>query len=172
MAKMDMSKMAGERHEHKSMSSRNMLNATKILNDIGLKRGYKFLDAGSGEGYFSIEEKKEIGEKNLGNIEATVADLSLMLSLADESIDVVFISNVLHGLVANGEWERALKEVSRVTRASGKLAVVEFKKGESPMGPPLSIRLSLEEVEFARSRSLFSAKALHLKSLLIRAEVA
>ena len=174
-----MSKVVEKRHEHKGMSSRDMLDAMKILNNIGLNEGDRFLDAGCGDGYFSIAAaevvgargrvyafdmdrdaigrlEKEIAEKRLANIEAKVVDVSLMLPLADESVDVVFISNVLHGLVANGESEIALKEVSRVTRRHGKLVVVEFKKNETPMGPPLSIRLSPEEVEMLTKSYGFS----------------
>ena len=57
------------------------------------------------------------------------------------------MSNVLHGLVANDEAEGTLKEIFGVTAHSGRLAIVEFKKQESPHGPPLSIRLSADEVE-------------------------
>ena len=165
-----MSNVSEKKHEHKGRSSRSMLDARKILKDIGLKSGDQFLDAGCGDGYFSIAAaeivglggrvyafdvdgdgigrlQKEIAEKKLANIEARVADVSGLLPLADESVDVVFISNVLHGLVANDEWERALKEVARVTRHQGTLAIVEFKKIGTQMGPPLSIRLSPEEVE-------------------------
>ena len=165
-----MSNVSEKKHEHKGRSSREMLDARKILKDIGLKSGDKFLDAGCGDGYFSIVAaevvglggrvyafdvdgdgigrlQKEIAEKKLANIEARIADVSRLLPLADESVDVVFISNVLHGLVANGESEGALKEVARVIKPHGKLAIVEFKKNETPLGPPLSIRLSQEEVE-------------------------
>ena len=103
--------------------------------------------------------QKEIAEKKLANIEARVADVSRLLPLADESVDIVFISNVLHGLVANGESERALKEVARVIKPQGKLAIVEFKKNETPMGPPLSIRLSPEEVEMLAKGYGFSKVA-------------
>ena len=177
-----MSNMAEKRHEHKGMSSRDMLDAMKILKDIGLTKSDRFLDAGCGDGYFSIAAskvvgdkgrvyafdvdsdaigrlEKEIAEKKLANIEAKVADVSMTLPLEDESVDLVFISNVLHGLVANGESERALKEVARVTRHQGKLAVVEFKKNETPMGPPLSIRLSPEDVEMLAKGYSFSKVA-------------
>ena len=116
-----------------------MLDGRKILNDIGLKSGDQFLDAGCGDGYFSEAAaevvgpggrvyafdvdgdgigrlQKEIAEKKLANIEARIADVSRLLPLADESVDVVFISNVLHGLVVNGESERAMKEVARVIK--------------------------------------------------------
>ena len=108
--------------------------------------------------YFSAEQK-EIAEKKLANIETRIADVSRLLPLADESVEVVFISNVLHGLVANGEWERALKEVARVIKPHGKLAIVEFKKNETPLGPPLSIRLSPEEVEMLAKGYGFSKVA-------------
>ncbi len=177
-----MQNAAEKRHEHKGMSSRGMLDAMKILKDIGLKNGDRFLDAGCGDGYFSIAAaeivgdgglvyafdadrdaigrlEEKIAEKRLANIEAKVADISMAIPLADESVDMVFISNVLHGLVANGESERALKESARVTRHLGLLAVVEFKKNETPMGPPLSIRLSPEEVELLAKSYGFSRAA-------------
>jgi ubiquinone/menaquinone biosynthesis C-methylase UbiE len=176
-----MSNASEKKHEHKGRSSREMLDARKILSDIGLKSGDQFLDAGCGDGYFSIAAaeivgpggriyafdvdgdgierlQKEIAEKKLANIEARVADVS-KLPLADGSVDVVFISNVLHGLVANDESESALKEVARVTRHQGMLAIVEFKKIETPMGPPLSIRLSPEEVEALAKGYCFSKVA-------------
>jgi hypothetical protein len=52
------------------------------------------------------------------------------------------MSNVLHGLVANGEADSTFKEIARVTAP-----IVEFRKQESPHGPPLSIRLSSEDIE-------------------------
>jgi len=177
-----MSRVSEKKHEHKGMSSRKMLDAMKILKDIGLNKGDRFLDAGCSDGYFSVAAagivgdggrvyafdvdsdalgrlQKEIDEKKLANIEARIADVSMLLPLADESVDIVFISNVLHGLVANGKSETALKEVARVIKPQGKLAIVEFKKNESPMGPPLSIRLSPEDVEVLAKSYGFSKVA-------------
>ncbi len=156
-------------HEHKGRSSRGFLDASKILGDIGLKEGDYFLDDGCGDGYISIAASEivgkngrvyavdideeaiaglnmEISKKGISNIEATVADAA-KVPVPDESIDVAFMANVLHGLAANGEADAAMKEISRVTKMGGKFSVVEFKKIQSPMGPPLSIRLDSEEVE-------------------------
>ena len=50
-----------------------------------------------------------------------------------------------------------LKEVKRVMKPDGILAVVEFKKIEGPPGPPLHIRLSHEDVETMLKRYDFKS---------------
>jgi Methyltransferase domain len=95
----------------------------------------------------------------LVNIEASVVDITKKLPLADESIRLAFMSNVLHRLVANNGTDSTLKEIARVATYNGRLAVVEFKKQESPHGPPLSIRLSPEDVEALASRYSFSRES-------------
>lgn len=165
-----MSDIADKRHEHLGKSSKAFLDAGKVLRYIGINEGDRFLDLGSGNGYFSIaaskivgkygtvyafdvdEEsiaqlKSEIAERKIANIKASVVDITNKLPLAGESISWAFMSNVMHGLVENDEADSTLKEIARVTEHNGKLAVVEFKKQESPMGPPLSIRLSPDDVE-------------------------
>ena len=56
-----MSNVSEKKHEHKGRSSREMLDARKILNDIGLKSGDQFLDAGCGDGYFSEAAAEVVG---------------------------------------------------------------------------------------------------------------
>ncbi len=176
---MKMLEKGEKRHEHHGRSSKGFLNSEKTLEDIGIDKGDRFLDLGAGEGYFSIAASqsvgkdgrvyafdvdkdsiarliKEIAEEKLTNIEASVADISQKIPLADESVNLAFMSNVLHGLVANNEADGTLKEVARVTAHKGRLAIVEFKKQESSMGPPLSIRLSPEDVEALVKRYDFS----------------
>ncbi len=165
-----MPEKAEKRHEHHGMSSKDFLDAGKVLRFIGINEGEKFLDLGCGDGHFSIAAsqavgknggayafdmddesiaklKKEITDRRLDNIEASVVDITKKLPLADESISLAFMSNVLHGLVENDEADSTLEEIARVTAYNGRLAIVEFKKQESPHGPPLSIRLSPEDVE-------------------------
>jgi len=178
-----MSEETEKKHEHHGKSSKGLLDSGKIMRYIGIKESDRFLDLGSGEGYFSIaasqsvgkngmvyafdvdEEsiarlRKEITERKLDNIEASVIDITKKLPLADESISLVFMSNVLHGLVANGEADSTLMEIARVVGYNGRLAIVEFKKQESPMGPPLSIRLNPEDVETLARRYGFSKESM------------
>ncbi|MGD0955076.1 MAG: class I SAM-dependent methyltransferase [Methanotrichaceae archaeon] len=165
-----MAEKAEIRHEHHGMSSKGFLDAGEVLRYIGINEGDRFLDLGCGDGHLSIaasqvvgkdglvyafdvdEEsiaqlQRDIAEKKITNIKACVVDITKKLPLEDESISLAFMSNVLHGLVENSEADSTLNEIARVTQYNGKMAVVEFKKLESPMGPPLSIRLSPEDVE-------------------------
>jgi len=159
---------------HFGRYSRTLLDPENTLKEIGLETGETFLDAGCGEGRFSIsaseivgnngkvyaidisEEainslKEEINKNYIKNIEAFTGDITKRLSIGDERIDVCLISNILHELVVNNvvnnNVESGLKEIFRVLKSDSILGVVEFKKiGGSP-GPPLSIRMSPEEVE-------------------------
>ncbi len=91
--------------------------------------------------------KKVIREKEIPNIDTIVTDASNKMPLFDESIDITFMSNILHGFVANCQADRVMEEVTRVTMHGGRLVVIEFKKQESPVGPPLSIRLIPEDLD-------------------------
>lgn len=159
---------------HFGRYSRTLLDPENTLKEIGLETGETFLDAGCGEGRFSIsaseivgnngkvyaidisEEainslKEEINKNYIKNIEAFTGDITKRLSIGDERIDVCLISNILHGLVVNNvvnnNVESGLKEIFRVLKSDSILGVVEFKKIVGPPGPPLSIRMSPEEVE-------------------------
>ena len=58
------------------------------------------------------------------------------------SVDVALMATVLHDLVEAGTAAGALAEVSRVIKAEGRLAIVEFHKIDGPPGPPRHIRLT------------------------------
>jgi len=157
------------KHHHAGKSSRSIISASKVFDLLNLPQGITFFDAGCGDGYFSIEIalrlssnskiiaadvhqesleklKKEIQEKNINNIEIIKADITQKLPLEENSIDVYFIANVLHGFDKE-EKIKVLKEVKRVLKKGGKLVVIEFKKEPTPIGPPLEIRISEEELK-------------------------
>ena len=157
-------------HHHAGKSSKAYLNAERVLQETGLKSGDKFLDVGCGEGYFSIAASKIVGNKgkvyaidsyeesivvlkqqihreNIGNIEAIVADVTQKMPLPKAIIDVCLMANVMHGFLANGEVPSVMTEIARVMKVGSTLAVVEFQKVAGPPGPPISIRMTPEELE-------------------------
>ena len=161
----------------------NLFDPEKALKEIGLEKGDSLLDAGCGEGSFSIPASKIVGdngkvyaidiseeainflkekikEKDIRNIDVFTGDITKKLPLVDESIDICLMANILHGLVVSEKVESTLKEMFRVLKSNGILAVVDFKKIEGPPGPPLSLRLSPEEVERIISKYGFKKRGI------------
>ena len=120
-------------------------------------------DVGCGIGYFSIPAAVIIGEKgkvyamdisdemlkevqenanenNIANIEI-VKTLENSLIVADESVTYAFICNVLHETENMGSF---LKEVNRILVSEGKVAIIEWMKKESHIGPPMNHRIAEE----------------------------
>jgi ubiquinone/menaquinone biosynthesis C-methylase UbiE len=140
------------------------VDAGIVLERIGLEEGEIFLDAGSGDGYFSVEASRVVGERGkvyaldihkesleklreeisrrkIKNIEIIEADLTQKLPFQEREIDIYFIANVLHGFDPE-EMSFVLWEARRVLKDRGKIVILEFKKIEPPPGPPLEIRLT------------------------------
>src|SRR5450759_4897257 len=97
------------------------------------------------------------GRANLKPLAAGVGQVPI----ESRSVDVGLMATVLHDLVEAGTAAGALAEVSRVIKAEGRLAIVEFDKIDGPPGPPRHIRLDPAEVEglvapygFAREQTL------------------
>ena len=81
------------------------------------------------------------------NIHPRVADVSRHIAIEKESVDVCLMAMVLHDLFRDGTGEGTLREVQRVLKPMGILALVEFKKIEGPPGPPIDVRISPEQLE-------------------------
>jgi len=158
-----------EKHVHHGRSSKDILSAGEVLKATGLKMGDKFLDAGSGDGYISIEAsnivgdsgkifaldvypesieilKKDIEKRDLNNIEPIVADIIDTIPLEENSIDNVLLANVLHGFIEGGEVSKVMANINKVLKPAGIFTIVEFRKLENKIGPPFNVRLSPEEV--------------------------
>jgi ubiquinone/menaquinone biosynthesis C-methylase UbiE len=156
-------------HKHHGKSSRNILKAGDVIGELDLKIGDKFLDAGCGDGYISIEiskivgsngmvyaldvypesiekVKQEVNIKNLTNVDAVLADITQNIPLDENSIDKVLMANVLHGFVEEDEVDDVMKNILSVIKHGGIFSVVEFRKVESENGPPYNVRLSPSEV--------------------------
>jgi ubiquinone/menaquinone biosynthesis C-methylase UbiE len=151
-------------------SSFSLVDQDKVLGELQLHGGIGFLDLGCGRGEYAIEASEIVGTRGKvygidlweegiqhlrkealargnKNIEALVADGAKKIPLVDMSIDVCFMATVFHDLVLANTFKGALREISRVLKKEGILAILEFIKTDGPPGPPLSSRLAPEEVE-------------------------
>ena len=88
----------------------------------------------------------EISRSKIGNIWATVGDISKRIPLDNQAIDICLMATVLHDLVEVQTQQGALEEIARVLKPGGLFVIVEFIKVEGPPGPPVDIRLNAEEV--------------------------
>ncbi len=158
-----------KKHTHHGKSTRDILDAGKVLSNAGLKEGQTFLDAGCGDGFISLEAaeivgdtgkvyavdiydkslhllKQEIKSRNISNIKPILADITSHIPVEDNYVDIYFLGNVFHGLVANQEIKTTMQELKRILKPEGKLVVVDFKKIKDTPGPPLETRLDPEEI--------------------------
>lgn len=117
---------------------------TVVLADIVGPGGHVYAVDAWEEGLAGIRQRAS--EKGLSNISALAADANESIPLDDGTIDICLMACVLHDMLREGSGETVLGEAARVLKPGGRLAVLEFKKIESP-GPPLHIRLAREDVE-------------------------
>jgi len=158
----------GHSHHHKGKSSERFLNKELILQMLDIQPGQTILDAGCGNGYMSkiFSEKVtssgkvyaldpdadaiEVLRKETqgSNIEALVGDITKPSQINPSSVDLVYLSAVIHGF-SKQEMKDLLEEARRLLKPNAILAFVEIDKKETPFGPPLNIRFSPDELQEA-----------------------
>ncbi len=161
-------KIRNQKHHHRGKSSESILDKGQILAGLSIAPGQTILDAGCGNGYMAKKFSEIAGEtakiyaldpdvvsidalkaKTVGtNIEPFVGDITKKTKLAASSIDLIYLSTVVHGF-SKTQIKGFLKEVKRLLKPNGRLAIVEIKKEETPFGPPLEIRFSPDELRRA-----------------------
>lgn len=175
---------SGDARHHKGKpSSYWMHDPAIIFRELALKEGDVFLDLGCGTGDYSVRAAEEVGEDGIvyaadirkelldslaerasaagfGNIRVVATDLRNPLPFCDAGIDICLISTVLHVPDVWKERERIFPELRRVMEPGGRLVVIECKKEKTPFGPPLSMRISPDELETCMSRYGFTRAGL------------
>ncbi len=150
-------------------NSFGLIDTAKFFQELDLKAETTFLDVASGWGAYSLaasdiigkdgqvyavdlwEEgilslRKETVSKGIQNITTFVSDVAQNIPVENDCVDVCLMATVLHDFVGDKVDRQVMKEIVRVMKSEGTLAIVEFKKKDGPPGPPKPIRLSPEEV--------------------------
>lgn len=171
-------------NKYKLQSEWRIKNVPPIptLIELGLVPEDTVADLGCGIGYFTIpaaqivdnsnrifaldtseemlaEVEKRASEGGLSNV-FSIKTEEYDLKLPDESVSFVLIVNVLHEIE---DKERFLQEAHRILKPDGRVAVVDWEKKRTEMGPPIDHRISLEEViELATVKGFEVSKEHHL----------
>ncbi len=150
-------------------SSFDLIDAEKFFLELNLQPGTTFLDVACGRGAYCLKASQLVGSsgnvyavdlweegirelkaraaaENLSNIRALVGDAGLHVPVDDQVVEVCLMATVLHDFVEDHIDAAVLREVGRVLKPEGTLAIVEFQKIDGPPGPPRHIRLSPQEV--------------------------
>ena len=130
--------------------------------------GMAYADIGCGPGYFTLPVAEPVGyrgkvyaidaqpamlqelerraqDKRLRNV-ITVRSSEREIPLPPSRVDAACMANTFHELE---EPLALLSEVRRILKPSGRLIVIDWKPIETPMGPPLSERVSLARIDAA-----------------------
>lgn len=136
------------------------LSPPETLARLGLKDGMTFADIGAGTGIFttaaaeithapiyaidpSVGMREILSSKKSALTLDKVEILSDVSALSQESCDLALLCTVLHEI--DGQ-EAFLTQITERLKPTGKLAVIEFHKYQTPYGPPPAIRISPEDV--------------------------
>lgn len=143
----------------------SILEPSAVMDFFGIRKGSVVMDVGCGPGAFLPAASARVGDR--GRVIAVdvqepfismskalaeqkgLHNVSFILSEEDKipagsgTADAALIITCMHEFDGDG----TLKEVRRILRKNGMLGVVEWEKMKTPMGPPVSERLSQEESE-------------------------
>ena len=157
-------------HRIQGRSTESFLDARDVILRLDLKGNEVFMDAGCGDGHIamiahemmdddatiyaldvyppSIEDmEKDVEEQGINNIIAIQSDIAEKIALDDDTVDICLMVNVFHHFVAQETADSAIKELKRVIKPGGKIAVMDYKKMDTGYGPPVKFKSSPEEME-------------------------
>ena len=150
------------------------LNPKETLIKLGLSKHDVFCDIGAGTGIFTYAADEitadtiyaiEIAEamREILHLKNNIPNVRIEDSIQKvptDSCDVVLLCTVLHEL---DNIPAMMQEIERIMKYSVVLAIIEFHKEVTPMGPPVERRISEREtVETLRSNELVKSKGFKL----------
>ncbi len=144
-----------------SPERRKYLDPDAIVEMLGVKGGMSVADIGSGSGFFTIPlaglcgggatvYALDISQEMLDALRSRAKGMDNIryvltkedsIPLDDGAVDLAIMVNVLHELDGDG----TLREVRRILKPGGKLAIADWAKRPMMGGPPLAHRVSEDD---------------------------
>jgi len=144
----------------------------KVLAYLGDLNGKKVMDIGAGSGYFSVKLaaagaqviaadvddefqsalKKRIEDNQLENIELRKLPYDSPM-LEDGEVDMVLIVNTYHHIENRSAY---FAKVKAGINETGELVLIDFFKSESPVGPPVDHKISIDKVVYELKEAGFT----------------
>ena len=138
------------------------LDPKNTLIKLGFNENMVLCDIGAGSGIFSLPAAQlssgdiyalEIPDGMIDAMESKKAESNLRnllirkvesdsLPLQSGICDMVIMVTVFHEIE---DKTSMLKEINRILKENGKLAMIEFHKEKTPMGPPVDHRISQDQ---------------------------
>lgn len=137
----------------------------EVLRFLAVREGASVADLGAGTGSFTVRLARAVGPA--GKVYAVDIEPSLVRyigdrarregfdqvvtvlaaprdpKLPDASVDLVLVCDTWHH---TGDRVRYLGRLARTLRPAGRVAVVDFREGELPVGPPPGPKLTRAEI--------------------------
>lgn len=130
----------------------------EVVAALNLQPGQTIADIGAGTGYFARRFARHAGKVFAVDIDEKLLDIlrreappnvTTVLATPDDpklppaSVDVIFFCDVLHHIQSRGPYLRKLR---RALKPGGRVVNVDFYKKPLPVGPPVEMKLSEEQV--------------------------
>jgi arsenite methyltransferase len=152
----------------------------EVITALKLKEGEAVADIGAGSGYFTFRLAHHVGDTGrvyavdvspemIVHLNRRIRDLKLknvvsILSapddplLADASIDRFFICDTWHHIGNHPHYVALLK---KMLKPGGEVVMVDFKKAQTPVGPPLEMRIDRDDLVKEMETNGFRVAAEH-----------
>ena len=142
-----------------------ILNPEVIWTKADLRDAEVVVDIGAGTGFFALPFSKNLKAGKIyacdtsdvmiewmkNNLPVELQGIIIPLKMEESSVPLADgIANLVYMINLHHELEdpvMILKESFRILRDGGKLIIIDWKKEETPEGPPLAIRVTEETIE-------------------------
>ncbi|MDP6499716.1 MAG: methyltransferase domain-containing protein [Candidatus Marinimicrobia bacterium] len=134
-----------------------------VIQSMNIEPNDIIVDIGSATGYFPVRFAKVVHQGNVVGVDVEKDMVDYLNHRAQEEsihnlksilgefhdpkiplpVDIVFICNTYHHIEDRVEY---FKNIKRKFKQDGKLVIVDFRKGDLPVGPPDEHKLSPEDV--------------------------